>query len=425
MPIAQDLVEQLQVHKLIYAVRTDNILLVQKLSEKGVKNLVNYNDPQNGLTALIAAITQNNTNMIKCLLDLAAHPDVIDFSGRTALMHAAECGHTTILRLLRDADANPTIQDFEGKDAVYYCFTKATEHHKTCLKMLLEMGANVNNRTQNGVPNLVHVCNDSVEYEDFCMTLIQAGADVQLIDEKTQRTPLHNACLSGSTKVVRKLLHAQADPNALDNKKSTPAHEAAKGGHFQIIRILSGFGAKFDVYDTLGNNPIHYAVMSNAGTVIRFLGQRGCNPKKPNFEGLSPKQIANQYRNRDVQRNLRIAERGYHEMTANLAIDEFLDWRIKLYDYIYENFECIEKQFEEFDLVEPKSGIILKDNFKKVLNNENFLSFLKPHNIKDLCEIHDKNRDEIDYRTFLTGTKYLPKSYVMATHTKKKKKKNA
>ncbi|CAF4403752.1 unnamed protein product, partial [Rotaria sordida] len=80
MPIAQDLVEQLQVHKLIYAVRTDNILLVQKLSEKGVKNLVNYNDPQNGLTALIAAITQNNTNMIKCLLELAAHPDVIDFT---------------------------------------------------------------------------------------------------------------------------------------------------------------------------------------------------------------------------------------------------------------------------------------------------------------------------------------------------------
>ncbi|CAF0922340.1 unnamed protein product [Rotaria sp. Silwood1] len=414
MPIAEDRVEQLQMHKLIYAVRTDDILLVHKLSEKGVKNLVNYNDPQNGLTALIAAVTENNTNMIKCLLQLDAHPDVIDFSGRTALMHAAEYGYVTVLQLLREADADARIQDFEGN---------ATEHHKTCLKILLEMGANVNNRTQNSVPNLVHICNDSVEYEDFCMALILAGADVQLIDEKTKRTALHNACLSGSTKIVRELLRMQADPNALDDKKSTPAHEAAKGGHFQVIRILSGFGAKFDVYDTLGNNPIHYAVMSNAGTAIRYLGQRGCNPKKPNLEGLIPKQIAHEYGNKDVQRSLRKAERGYHEMTANLPADEFLDWRIILYDYIYENYERIEKLFQEFDMAEPKNGIILKDNFKKVLNNENFLSFLKPYNIKDLYEKHDKSREELDYRAFLTGTKYLAKPYLMTAYTRKKKKK--
>ncbi|CAF2773868.1 unnamed protein product [Rotaria sp. Silwood2] len=419
MPVAQDRVEQLQIYKLIYAVRTDDILLVQKLSEKGVKNLINYNDPENGLTALIAAVTQNNTNMIKCLLQLDAHPDVIDFSGRTALMHAAEYGHVTILQLLREADANAKIQDFEGKGEA------TTERHQTCLKILLEMGANVNNRTHNGVPNLVYICNDSIESEDFCMALIRAGADVQLIDEKTQRTALHNACLSGSTKIVRELLHSQADPNALDDKRSTPAHEAAKGGHFQVIRILSGFGAKFDVYDTLGNNPIHYAVMSNAGTAIRFLGQRGCNPKKSNREGLIPKQIAHEYRNRDVHRNLRKAEQGYHEMTANLPADEFLDWRIILYDYIYENFERIEKLFEEFDTVEPKSGIILKDNFKKILNNENFLSFLKPYNIKDLYEKHDKSREEIDYRAFLTGTKYLAKPYLMAAYTRKKKKTKA
>ncbi|CAF5042353.1 unnamed protein product, partial [Rotaria magnacalcarata] len=153
MPIARDRVEILQVQKLIYAVRTEEIEQVQKLCEKGVEHLVNYNDPQNGMTALIAAVTQNNEKMIQYLLQLGAHPDVIDFAGRTAVMHAAEYGHINALQLLRDAKANPRIQNLEGQDAIYYCFAEPTQRHKACLKILLEMGADVNNRARNGVPN--------------------------------------------------------------------------------------------------------------------------------------------------------------------------------------------------------------------------------------------------------------------------------
>ena len=53
MPIARDRVEQLQVQKLIYAVRTEDIEQIKKLCEKGVDYLVNYNDPQHGTTALM------------------------------------------------------------------------------------------------------------------------------------------------------------------------------------------------------------------------------------------------------------------------------------------------------------------------------------------------------------------------------------
>jgi ankyrin repeat protein len=62
-----------------------------------------------------AAVIQNNETMIQVLLQLGAHPDVIDFAGRTALMYAVEYGHIAALDLLRDAKANPIIQDLEGK----------------------------------------------------------------------------------------------------------------------------------------------------------------------------------------------------------------------------------------------------------------------------------------------------------------------
>lgn len=53
--------------------------------------------------------------MINYLLQLGAHPDVIDFSGRTAVMYAAEFGHIDALQLLKDARANAKIQDLEGR----------------------------------------------------------------------------------------------------------------------------------------------------------------------------------------------------------------------------------------------------------------------------------------------------------------------
>jgi hypothetical protein len=96
-----------------------------------------------------------------------------------------------------------------------------------------------------------------------------------------------------------------------------------------------------------------------------------------------------------------------------------------LYDYMYENQERIEKLFEEFDVVDPKSGVIPTDNFKKILEEETegYLAFLKPDDIKDICEKHEKERNEFDYKAFLTGKKYLTKPYLMAAFAGKKKKK--
>lgn len=48
------------------------------------------------------------------------------------------------------------------------------------------MGADVNNRNRQGVPNLVHACSSSEENEEFCIDLIRAGADVRLVDEVKQ-----------------------------------------------------------------------------------------------------------------------------------------------------------------------------------------------------------------------------------------------
>jgi len=142
-----------------------------------------------------------------------------------------------------------------------------------------------------------------------------------------------------------------------------------------------------------------------------------------NLEGLLPKKIADQNKAKDAKKNMRKAEKGYNEMTTNLRPDEFRDWKLMLYDYVYENQERLEKLFDELDLADPKTGIIPGDSFRKIIEDEGLMNYLKPDDLKDICEKHEKERNEIDYKSFLTGKKYLTKPYLMAAFAGKKKKK--
>ena len=103
--------------------------------------------------------------------------------------------------------------------------------------------------------------------------------------------------------------------------------------------------------------------------------------------------------------------------------DEFRDWKLIIYDFMYENQERMEKIFEELDVAEPKTGVIPTESFQKILEDEGLVTLLKAENIKEICEKHEKERNEFDYKAFLTGKKYLTKPYLMAAFAGKKKKK--
>lgn len=79
MSVSYDTVEILQVRKLLQCVRNDDFKHIQKLCEKGVSFLINYQEPNEGNTALILATINNNEKMIEFLLNIGAHPNIVDF----------------------------------------------------------------------------------------------------------------------------------------------------------------------------------------------------------------------------------------------------------------------------------------------------------------------------------------------------------
>jgi ankyrin repeat protein len=76
MPIATDAVEILQIRKLLHCVRTHDYVQIKRMCDKGVQFLVNYNEPQEGQTALILAAIMNNERMLEFLLENGAETNV-------------------------------------------------------------------------------------------------------------------------------------------------------------------------------------------------------------------------------------------------------------------------------------------------------------------------------------------------------------
>lgn len=65
MPVACSHLERLQLRKMLQCVRDSNEEQLAKIVLHGVPNIINYNDPEVGITPLIMAVQENNIHMLK------------------------------------------------------------------------------------------------------------------------------------------------------------------------------------------------------------------------------------------------------------------------------------------------------------------------------------------------------------------------
>jgi ankyrin repeat protein len=102
MPTAQTRLEILQICKLLQCVREEDKEQIKKLVDSGVPLLINYNEPNEGETALTVAAAQNNDIMIQYLLELGAHPNVVDFKVSSLKIILVTFFHLFILQISID-----------------------------------------------------------------------------------------------------------------------------------------------------------------------------------------------------------------------------------------------------------------------------------------------------------------------------------
>ncbi|KAJ9376576.1 hypothetical protein DTO063F5_8745 [Paecilomyces variotii] len=181
---------------LYYAITGQNTEGAKLLLDSGV-------DPNSKLCqrefALHVAATNEDAAIVELLLSRGTMLDILDDYGRTPLSHAAECGRFDTARVLLDNGAHPDPIDNKGRTPLYYA---AESGEGKLFRMLLDKGAN---------PDSTDACSS---------------------------TALWAACSYGHINIVNMLLDRVNNLNPITTWGETALSVAERRGHGRIVELL-------------------------------------------------------------------------------------------------------------------------------------------------------------------------------------------
>lgn len=116
------------------------------------------------------------------------------------------------------------------------------------------------------------------------------------------RSELMYACVDNNFPKVESLLANGVDVNSLDDNKWSALHFAVQVQSIDIVETLVDHGANIEASDKHGNTPLNKAVFCyrGDGAIIEFLLNKGADPTKKNYHGVTPEELASNIANYDA-----------------------------------------------------------------------------------------------------------------------------
>jgi hypothetical protein len=227
-----------------------------------------FENPPQEWTPLMKAAEAGDTETLRALLKEGADPTPPAYGWSVGGLAVKEGHMETLKALLEEA---PSIQADKRYLGVLVKVAAINDRNEIAT-FLLEQGANIDVRTEEGWTPLMHAAYNG--HVDVMQTLIDRGADLHARNNYDW-TILLVAANNGQTEAVRMLLTQDVDVNARNYYGATALHRAAQGGHLEIAEMLLDAGADFTIKDRDGHTPMRCAGHQGQSEVIRLLHARG------------------------------------------------------------------------------------------------------------------------------------------------------
>ena len=225
-------------------------------------------------TALMIASYNNDTTMMKLLLEYGANPNIQSNLGYTALTYSCLFGSLKSTNILLEYDAEIDLTKYHsgGNDSSAFHSTSSVGYTEV-FAMLLEINLYFN--PIKGVTPLYVACEKG--YINVLERLLKEKADPNA-PIATGATPLYVASQNGHLKIVERLLEAEANPDTPCNTGETPLFIACQNGHLKIVERLLEARVRLNIQCDTGETPLFIASQNGHIEIVQRLLDQQANP---------------------------------------------------------------------------------------------------------------------------------------------------
>lgn len=118
--------------------------------------------------------------------------------------------------------------------------------------------------------------------------MIKDSPDLINAQDKSGKTPLHQAAGLGQLVVADFLLRNGANIDSRDRSEATPLYEAAASGHKAMVELLIQHKADLELADRNGWTPLYRAADKGFNSVVQVLLAHGADPNARAKDGATP-----------------------------------------------------------------------------------------------------------------------------------------
>jgi len=242
-----------------------------------------------GFSPLFAAVQNKHKPVVEYLLSKGARVDEKNGpKGVSALYRACFDGSLDIAKVLVDAGADVNLKSTEGFTPLYIA---VGNKRKPLVEYLLSKGAPVDEKNgPDGVAALFRAC--YVGSLDIVKVLVDAGADVNHKDN-IGFTCFYAAVQEKHKPIIEYLLSKGVRVNETNGQNNdTPLHKACVSGSLEVVKILVNAGADINAVNKQGKSSLDFAVENNHQSIVDYLESLQPAQASPQWPGFTQSDIS-------------------------------------------------------------------------------------------------------------------------------------